>query len=84
MTVAHRLKAILDCDRIAVLSDGRLKEVGRPGVNAISLLTVVKIRMFSGKLKCLVLAGLSSLVWCVWVRPGACPRVEDFKGASLG
>jgi ABC-type multidrug transport system fused ATPase/permease subunit len=35
LTVAHRLKTILDCDRIAVLSDGRLKEVGRPGVIAI-------------------------------------------------
>ncbi len=34
LTVAHRLKTILDCDQIAVLSDGRLKEVGHPGVNA--------------------------------------------------
>jgi ATP-binding cassette subfamily C (CFTR/MRP) protein 1 len=32
LTVAHRLKTILDCDRIAVLSDGKLKEVGKPDV----------------------------------------------------
>jgi ATP-binding cassette subfamily C (CFTR/MRP) protein 1 len=30
LTVAHRLKTILECDRIAVLSDGKLKEVGPP------------------------------------------------------
>ena len=32
LTVAHRLKTILDCDRIAVLSDGKLQEVGEPEV----------------------------------------------------
>ena len=30
LTVAHRLKTILECDRIAVLSDGKLQEVGCP------------------------------------------------------
>jgi hypothetical protein len=32
---------------------------------------------------CLYQAGLSSLVFCLWGRPGACPRVEYLKGASL-
>jgi hypothetical protein len=35
------------------------------------------------KLECLSLAGLTSLVKCLWVRPGAYPREEYLKGASL-
>ncbi len=38
---------------------------------------------FRNKLECLSLASLSSLVYYLWVRPGAYPRVEHFKGASL-
>ncbi len=30
------------------------------------------------------MASISSLVKCLWVRPGAYPRVELKKGASLG
>ncbi len=36
------------------------------------------------KLECLYLASLSSLVYCLWVRQGAYPRVEYLKVASLG
>ncbi len=32
----------------------------------------------------LSLAGLSILIKCVWVRPGAYPRVEHLKGDSIG
>jgi hypothetical protein len=31
----------------------------------------------------LCLTGFSSLFYCLWVRPGAYPRVEHLKGASL-
>jgi hypothetical protein len=37
---------------------------------------------FRKKLECLSLASFSSLVMCLWVRPGAYPRVEHL-GASL-
>ncbi len=30
------------------------------------------------------MASLSSIVKCLWARPGAYPRVEYLKGASLG
>jgi hypothetical protein len=36
------------------------------------------------KVECLFLAGFSSLPIYLWVRPGAYPRVEHLKGASLG
>jgi hypothetical protein len=36
------------------------------------------------KLAYLSLESLSSLVQCLWVRPGAYTRVEYLKGASLG
>jgi hypothetical protein len=32
----------------------------------------------------LLLASLSSLVYCLWARPGAYSRVEHLKGVSLG
>jgi ATP-binding cassette subfamily C (CFTR/MRP) protein 1 len=32
LIVAHRLETILDCDRIAVLSNGKILEIGRPEV----------------------------------------------------
>ena len=31
ITVAHRLETIMDCDRVAVLSAGRVEEAGAPG-----------------------------------------------------
>jgi hypothetical protein len=34
----------------------------------------------TNKLECLLLAGLSSLVLCLWVRPGAFPKGEHLKG----
>jgi hypothetical protein len=42
------------------------------------------LREFCNKLVCLSLASLSSLVYCLWERPGAYTRVEYLKGASLG
>ncbi len=36
------------------------------------------------KLECFFPAGLSSIVLCFWVRPGAYPRVGHMKGASIG
>jgi hypothetical protein len=33
--------------------------------------------------ECLSMASFSSLVQCLWVRPGAYPRVEHLTGASL-
>ncbi len=38
---------------------------------------------FHNKLECLSLATISSLVYCLWVRPGAHPRVEHLKCSSL-
>jgi hypothetical protein len=38
---------------------------------------------FHNKLECLLLASLSGLVYCLWARPGAYPRVEHLKGVSL-
>ncbi len=37
---------------------------------------------FLNKLECLSVASLSSLVWCLWVRSGAYPKVEHLKGDS--
>ncbi len=34
------------------------------------------------KFDCLSLAGLSGLVYCFWVRPGAYPRVEHLRRAA--
>jgi hypothetical protein len=51
--------------------------------NVIKLFTVVSYNFYS-KLEQLPLAILSSLVYCLQVRPGAYPRVENQKGASLG
>ncbi len=39
---------------------------------------------FCNKLECLSLASLSILVSCLWLRPGAYPKLEYLKGASLG
>jgi hypothetical protein len=38
---------------------------------------------FRNKLECLSLASLSSLVRCLWARPGAYSRGEHQKGVSL-
>jgi hypothetical protein len=38
---------------------------------------------FCNKVQCLSLESFFSLVQCLWVRPGAYPRVEHLKGASL-
>jgi len=50
----------------------------QPGLNVIKPFTSV---IYACSLS---LAGLSSLVICLWVRPGAYPRVEHLKDASLG
>ncbi len=39
---------------------------------------------FRNKLQCLSLASLSSLVQCLWVRPGAYPSEAPFRYSSLG
>ena len=39
---------------------------------------------FHNKLECLSLASLSSLVYCLWARSGAYPRVEHLKNSSIG
>jgi hypothetical protein len=39
---------------------------------------------FHKKLELLSLASLSNLVLHLWVKPGACPRVEHLKGDSIG
>jgi hypothetical protein len=38
---------------------------------------------FHDKLECLSLASLSSLVCCLWARPGAYPTVSRLKGGTL-
>jgi hypothetical protein len=40
--------------------------------------------LFHNNLEHLSLASLSSLAKCLRVRPGAYPRVEQLKGASVG
>ncbi len=42
------------------------------------------VATFCNKLERMSLASLSSLVQCLEVRPGACPREELLEGASLG
>jgi hypothetical protein len=56
---------------------------GRPGTNVIKLFTTVIVKFYN-KLERLSLAGLSSLFYCLRVRPGAYPRVEHLKDVSLG
>ncbi len=46
---------------------------------------VIKLFMdVNNKLYCFSLASCSSLVYCLWARPGAYPRVEHLKGSSIG
>jgi len=40
-------------------------------------------RNFRNKLECLSLVSLSSLVYCLWVRPWTYPRMDPLKVASL-
>ncbi len=47
------------------------------GINVIKTLTNVR-----DKLEGLFLVSLSSIVLCLWVRPGAYPRVNKSKVAS--
>jgi len=54
-----------------------------PGANVIQLFTVV-IYNFCNKMESLLLASLSTLVYRLWVRPGAYPRVEYLEGVSYG
>ncbi len=48
-----------------------------PVANVIKLFTNIR-----NKFKCLSPADLSSLVLCLWVMPGAYPRVEHLKVAN--
>ncbi len=52
-----------------------------PGPDVINLLTSVLYVHI--KLECLLPAGPISLVICLWVRPGAYPRVEHLKSTLL-
>jgi hypothetical protein len=54
-----------------------------PWVNVIKPFTAVSYK-FINKIGCLHLASLCKLVYCLWERPGAYPRVEHLKGVSLG
>ncbi len=51
------------------------------GCRILILPTMSKARSYTGILP--LKANFSSLVYCLRVRPGAYPRVETFKGASL-
>jgi hypothetical protein len=53
------------------------------GANVIKTFIAI-VRNFRNKLECLLLASLSSLVNCLWARPGAYLRVEHLKDVSLG
>ncbi len=53
-----------------------------PGANVMNFL-LPYFTNFHDKLECLSMASLSSLVCCLWARPGAYPTVEQIKGGSL-
>jgi hypothetical protein len=44
---------------------------------------VHNLQIFVISYSSLSLASLSSLVYCLWARPGAYPRVEHLKGSSI-
>ncbi len=48
------------------------------------ILLSVSLTLPGCKLDRLFLVSLSSLVYCLWARPGAYPRVDHLKGVSLG
>ncbi len=54
-----------------------------PGINVIKLFCQLFTNSCN-KLVCLSVESHYSLVLCLWVRPGAFPRVEHLKEASLG
>ncbi len=54
-----------------------------PGAYVIKLFSPYFMN-FPNKLECLSLASLSSLLYCLQVRKGAYPRVENLNDASLG
>ena len=51
-----------------------------PEANVVKLITDTNYEFFCNKLECLLLASLSSLVYCLWARS----RVEHLRGVSLG
>ncbi len=54
-----------------------------PGANVIKLFCPLFTNSCN-KLMCLSVESHYSLVLCLWVRPGAFPRMEHLKDASLG
>jgi len=54
-----------------------------PGRNVIKLFKAANSQMFVISQSVLSLASLSSLVYCLWARPGAYPRLEHLKWKGL-
>jgi hypothetical protein len=70
--------------------DENLPPINENGRKSSTILARLKKRFYVRNLRifviswCLSLASLSSLVYCLWVRPEAYPRVEHPKSSSLG
>jgi hypothetical protein len=57
---------------------GALGRKAFPGINTLACLENRPIKLI------LHLTSLTSLVCCLWVRPGAYPEGDGLKGASIG
>ncbi len=74
------------CSRLSSVRTKRRsqsKMAKRSGAN-VTKLFCLQFTDFRNKLECLSLASLSSLFYCLRVRPGAYSRVDHLKGSLLG